>query len=158
MGETAENVARTLWVRTCGPGCFALRSQQKAEAGARATLASEIVPVTVPGAKKGSSVEFAHDEFTKPDTSLEGLAKLRPAFRHDGKGSVTAGNSSGINDGAAALLVASETGARQIGLDPLARIVATANAGVEPRVMGIGPVPRRVRRWPRPGSRSTRSM
>ena len=140
MGETAENVAERYGIARADQDAFALRSQQKAEAG-RARRASEIVPVTVPGAKKGSSIEFAHDEFAKPDTSLEALAKLRPAFRHDGKGSVTAGNSSGINDGAAALLVASETGATQIGADPLARIVATANAGVEPRVMGIGPVP-----------------
>lgn len=140
MGETAENVAERYGVARADQDGFALRSQQKA-ANASARRAIEIVPISVPGPKKGITVDFAHDEFARPDTSLEGLGTLRPAFRHDGKGSVTAGNSSGINDGAAAVLVASAEGARALGAEPLARIVATANAGVEPRVMGIGPVP-----------------
>ncbi|MGQ0643658.1 MAG: 3-oxoadipyl-CoA thiolase [Gemmatimonadaceae bacterium] len=142
MGETAENVAERYAIARADQDAFAFRSQQRAkEAAARKRFASEIVPVTVPGPKKGTTAEFAHDEFAKPDTTVEALGKLRPAFRHDGKGSVTAGNASGINDGAAALFVASESGAKLLGLDPLARIVASASAGVEPRVMGIGPVP-----------------
>jgi acetyl-CoA acetyltransferase family protein len=90
--------------------------------------------------RKGEPVPFAEDEFLKPDTSLEGLAKLRPAFRKTG-GTVTAGNASGLNDGAAALLLASEAGIRQHNLTPKARIVSMGVAGVEPRIMGIGPVP-----------------
>jgi acetyl-CoA acetyltransferase family protein len=142
MGETAENVAERYNISRDDQDAFALWSQQKARAAVqRNRFTSEIVPVSVPGPKKGTSLEFAHDEFAKPDTTIEALSKLRPAFRHDGKGSVTAGNSSGINDGAAALLVASETGAKAIGVEPLARVVAVASAGVEPRVMGVGPVP-----------------
>ena len=142
MGETAENVAERYGIARADQDAFALRSQQKAaDAVRRKRFADEIVPVTVPGPKKGVTLDFAHDEFGKPDTTLEALAKLRPAFRHDGMGSVTAGNASGINDGAAALLVASEAVARELGVEPLARIVATANAGVEPRFMGMGPCP-----------------
>jgi 3-oxoadipyl-CoA thiolase len=142
MGETAENVAERYGIARGDQDAFALRSQQKArDAVARGRLAAEIVPVSVPGPKKGTTAEFALDEFAKPDTTIEALGRLRPAFRQDGKGSVTAGNASGINDGAAALLVASERTAGSIGADPLARIVASASAGVEPRVMGIGPVP-----------------
>lgn len=142
MGETAENVAERYGISREDQDVFAQRSQAKARAAVqRNRFASEIIPVSVPGAKKGTTVEFAHDEFAKPDTTLEALGKLRPAFRHDGKGSVTAGNSSGINDGAAALLVASERGAKTLAAEPLARVVAVASAGVEPRVMGIGPVP-----------------
>ncbi|MGH7175782.1 MAG: acetyl-CoA C-acyltransferase, partial [Tepidisphaeraceae bacterium] len=141
MGETAENVAQRYGIVREDQDRFALWSQQKAAAAAPARRAIEIVPISVPGPKKGTSIDYAHDEFAKPDTSLEALGKLRPAFRQDGKGSVTAGNSSGINDGAAALLVASADGAKALGAEPLARIVTTANAGVEPRVMGIGPVP-----------------
>jgi 3-oxoadipyl-CoA thiolase len=142
MGETAENVAERFCIARADQDAFAVRSQQKAaDAVARKRPAQEIVSVSVPGPKRGVALEFAHDEFAKPDTTTEALGKLRPAFRHDGKGSVTAGNSSGINDGAAALLVASEDGAKALGTEPLARIVATASAGVEPRVMGIGPVP-----------------
>lgn len=140
MGETAENVAERYGISRDDQDRFALWSQQKAAKSA-ARRALEITSVSVPGPKKGSRIDFAQDEFGRPDTSLEALGKLAPAFRHDGKGSVTAGNSSGINDGAAALLVASETGATEIGAPPLARIVATASAGVEPRVMGMGPVP-----------------
>lgn len=142
MGQTAENVAEKWKVSREDQDAFALRSQQKA-AAARASgrLATEIVAVPVPAAKKGTTVEVSADEFLRPDTTLEGLARLRPAFRTDGKGSVTAGNSSGINDGACALLVASEPALKQQGLAPLARIVGSAAAGVEPRIMGIGPVP-----------------
>jgi 3-oxoadipyl-CoA thiolase len=142
MGETAENVADRYSISRADQDAFAVRSQQKAaDAAARKRPAQEIVPINVPGPKKGLTFDFFVDEFAKPDTTIEALGKLRPAFRHDGKGSVTAGNSSGINDGAAALFVASEDGAKALGADPLARIVATASAGVEPRVMGIGPVP-----------------
>lgn len=142
MGETAENVAERYGIARADQDAFAVRSQQKAaQAVGRKRFAQEVVPITVPGPKKGQSFDFLSDEFAKPDTTLEALGKLRPAFRHDGKGSVTAGNSSGINDGAAALLVGSEEGAKALGAEPLARIVATANAGVEPRMMGIGPVP-----------------
>jgi 3-oxoadipyl-CoA thiolase len=142
MGETAENVAERYGIARADQDGYAVRSQTKArDAVGRRRLAGEIVPLSVPGPKKGVTLDFALDEFARPDTTLEALGKLRPAFRHDGKGSVTAGNSSGINDGAAALFVASEAGARELSLAPLARIVATASAGVEPRVMGIGPVP-----------------
>lgn len=142
MGQTAENVAELYGVSRADQDCFALRSQQKA-ASARESgrFAVEITPVTVAGAKRGTTVDFAHDEFVKGETSLEVLGKLRPAFRIDGKGSVTAGNSSGINDGACALLLASEPAIRELGLTPKARVVASAVAGVEPRTMGMGPVP-----------------
>jgi 3-oxoadipyl-CoA thiolase len=140
MGQTAENVAEKFGVSREDQDRFALRSQQRA-ADARGRLAVEITPVTVPGPKKGTTREFVQDEFIKPDTTLEVLAKLRSAFRTDGKGSVTAGNSSGINDGACALLVASEGAVRAHGLTPMARVVASAAVGVEPRLMGMGPVP-----------------
>jgi acetyl-CoA acetyltransferase family protein len=100
----------------------------------------EIMPVDIPQ-KKGDPRRFDQDEFLRPDSTLDGLAKLKPAFRLDGKGSVTAGNASGLNDGAAALLVASEQGLRTHGLTPMARVVSAAVAGVEPRLMGMGPVP-----------------
>ena len=140
MGETAENVAEQYKVTRGDQDAFALRSQQKA-AHARATgrLAREIVSVEIPQ-RKGDPKCFDQDEFLRPDSSLEILAKLKPAFRAGG-GSVTAGNSSGLNDGAAALLVASDEGTKRLGVTPLARIVATAVAGVEPRIMGMGPVP-----------------
>jgi 3-oxoadipyl-CoA thiolase len=142
MGQTAENVAERFGVTREAQDLFACRSQQKAAAAReRGRFESEIVPVTVPGPKKGTTHEFAADEFIRPETSLEVLAKLRPAFRTDGNGSVTAGNASGINDGAAALLVASEEAAKKHGLTPKARIVAAAAVGVEPRIMGMGPVP-----------------
>jgi 3-oxoadipyl-CoA thiolase len=142
MGETAENVVQRYGIARGDQDAYALRSQLRArDAVGRKRHAIEIVPVTVPGPKKGVTVEFAHDEFARPDTTIEALGKLRPAFRHDGNGSVTAGNSSGINDGAAALFVTSEAGAHALGREPLARVVATASAGVEPRVMGMGPVP-----------------
>lgn len=142
MGQTAENVAEQWKISREDQDAFAFRSQQKA-AAARTSgrLGEEIVPVMVPGAKRGTTVAVSEDEFLRPETSLEVLAKLRPAFRTDGQGSVTAGNSSGINDGACALLVASEPALKQAGLSASARIVAAAAAGVDPRIMGIGPVP-----------------
>jgi 3-oxoadipyl-CoA thiolase len=141
MGQTAENVAEQHGVSRADQDAFALRSQQKAAAARDAgRLAEEIAPVAMTQ-KKGDPRVVAHDEFIRADSTLDGLARLKPAFRTDGKGSVTAGNSSGLNDGAAATFVCSETGARRYGLTPLARIVSTAAAGVEPRTMGIGPVP-----------------
>ena len=140
MGETAENVAEQYGVSREDQDAFAVRSQRKAAAArANARLAREIVPVTIPQ-RKGEAKCFDQDEFIRPDTTMEVLARLRPAFRAQG-GSVTAGNASGLNDGAAALLVASEPGVRELGAEPLARIVASAVAGVEPRIMGMGPVP-----------------
>ena len=143
MGQTAENVADRFGVSRQDQDLFACRSQTKA-ATARASgrLAAEITPVDLAPAKKGGAPRsFSEDEFIRPDTTLDVLAKLRPAFRTDGKGSVTAGNSSGINDGACALLIASEGVVQQLGAQPLARIVASVAVGVEPRIMGMGPVP-----------------
>jgi 3-oxoadipyl-CoA thiolase len=141
MGQTAENVAEQYGVTRADQDAFALRSQQKAAAARTAgRFAPEIAPVEI-AQKKGDPKRVEHDEFIRPETSLEALAKLKPAFRTDGKGSVTAGNSSGLNDGAAALLLASAGGVKQYGLVPVARVVASAAAGVEPRLMGIGPVP-----------------
>ena len=141
MGETAEHVAARFGVSRADQDAFALRSQQKAAAArAAGRHADEIVPVEVPQ-KKGAAIAVREDEFLRPDTTLETLAKLKPAFRTDGQGSVTAGNASGLNDGAAALLIASEGALSAHGLTPLARVVASAAAGVEPRIMGMGPVP-----------------
>ena len=141
MGQTAENVVERLGIGREAQDLFACRSQQKAAAAReRGRFAVEIAPVDAPAGRKGT-VRVEHDEFLRPDTTLEKLAALRPAFRTDGAGSVTAGNASGLNDGACALLVASEAACRELGLEPMARIVATAVAGVEPRVMGLGPVP-----------------
>ena len=141
MGETAENVAAQYCVSRADQDAFAVRSQQKA-AAARSSgrFEREIAPVSVPQ-RKGEPLVVAQDEFLRPDTTLETLAKLKPAFRTDGQGSVTAGNSSGLNDGAAALLLASDAALSRFGLKPLARVVASAAAGVEPRIMGMGPVP-----------------
>lgn len=141
MGETAENVAARYHVSREDQDAFALRSQQKALAARNdGRLADEIVPVLIPQ-KKGDPLPVQHDEFIRPDTTMEKLAKLKPAFRNDGQGSVTAGNSSGLNDGAAALLLASEKAMTREQLTPVARVVASAAAGVEPRIMGMGPVP-----------------
>ncbi len=141
MGVTAENVAELHGVDRADQDAFALRSQQRAAAAQEAgRLAEEIVAVEIPQ-RKGPPVRVEQDEFLRPDTTLTTLGKLRPAFRTDGKGSVTAGNSSGLNDGAAALLLASEAAAKSLGLTPVARVVASAAAGVEPRIMGMGPVP-----------------
>jgi 3-oxoadipyl-CoA thiolase len=141
MGQTAENVAEQYNVSRADQDAFALRSQQKAaKARSSGRLAREITPVVIPQ-KKGDPKRFEQDEFLRPETNLETLGKLRPAFRTDGKGSVTAGNSSGLNDGAAALLIASDAGAKAMNATPLARVVTSAVAGVEPRIMGMGPVP-----------------
>ena len=141
MGQTAENVAEQYGISREDQDAFALRSQQKAAAArAAGRFAPEIAKLEI-AQKKGAPRVVDTDEFIRADTTLEILAKLRPAFRTDGQGSVTAGNSSGLNDGAAALLIASEQGAREIGATPMTRIVSTAVAGVEPRLMGMGPVP-----------------
>jgi acetyl-CoA acyltransferase len=143
MGQTAENVAEQYSISREDQDKFALCSQQKAAAARKAgRFEREIAPITVPAEKKGKEPKiFSEDEFIRPDTTLEVLARLKPAFRTDGKGSVTAGNSSGINDGAAALLIVSEEAVNNYRLEPLARIVSSAAAGVEPRIMGMGPVP-----------------
>ncbi|HEY8632982.1 MAG TPA: acetyl-CoA C-acyltransferase [Candidatus Limnocylindrales bacterium] len=139
MGETAENVADRWSVDREAQDAFALASQQKAIAAIEAgRFDDQIVPITVPS-KKGDPVTVSRDEPPRADTSAEALARLRPAFR-DG-GSVTAGNASGINDGASAVLVVEAERARSLGLKPLARIVSTAVAGVDPAIMGYGPVP-----------------
>lgn len=138
MGETAENLAEMYQISRADQDHFAMWSQQKAStARAAGWFEEEIAPVEIPS-KKGAPTIVAQDEFIKPETTIEVLAQLRPAFRKDG--TVTAGNASGLNDGAAALLIASETGVQQHKLSPLARIVSSAVVGVEPRIMGIGPV------------------
>lgn len=138
MGNTAENLAEMYNISREDQDAFALWSQQKAvKAQAAGILAAEIIPVEIPR-KKQDPLVFDKDEFIRPQTSLEGLSGLRPAFKKDG--SVTAGNASGLNDGAAALLMASGEGLNRFGLTPVARIVSSAVAGVEPRIMGIGPV------------------
>ena len=139
--EGADRIVRDRGFSRAAVDEFGLWSQQKAAAARDAgRLGDEIVPVAIPQ-KKGEPRQVTTDEFIRADSTAEGLARLKPAFRVDGTGSVTAGNSSGLNDGAAALVVCSEEGARAHGLTPMARIVATAVAGVEPRTMGIGPVP-----------------
>jgi 3-oxoadipyl-CoA thiolase len=139
MAETAENVAAAYKVDRRSQDQFALRSQQRA-AGARkaGVFAEEIVPVSVPG-PKGAAKAVSEDEHLRPDTTLEALTSLPPIVRENG--TVTAGNASGINDGACAMFVASEEAARRFGLTPLARVAGTATAGVEPNLMGIGPIP-----------------
>jgi acetyl-CoA acyltransferase len=139
MPETGENVAADYGVSRADQDAFALRSQQRAVAAQKnGRLAKEIVPVTIPR-RKGDPVVVDTDEHPRGDTSLEALAKLPTPFRQGG--SVTAGNSSGVNDGAAALIIASESAAKRYGLKPIARIVGGAAAGVPPRVMGMGPAP-----------------
>ena len=139
MPETAENVAEEWHIGRQDQDGFALRSQQRtAEAVKSGRLEEEIVPITVP-TKKGDPVVVSKDEPPRPDTTLEGLAKLKPIVKPNG--TITAGNASGVNDGACALLLASEPAAAKQGLRPLARVIASAVAGVLPRVMGIGPVP-----------------
>jgi len=139
MGETAENVAEQFRVSREDQDAYALSSQRRAaRAASEGFFSGEIVPAVIPQ-RKGGDVTVDRDEHPRPDTTLEGLSKLKPAFRANG--TVTAGTSSGVNDGACALLIASEAAAREHGLAPRARIVATAVAGVAPRVMGIGPVP-----------------
>ncbi|MQX36708.1 3-oxoadipyl-CoA thiolase [Roseospira navarrensis] len=139
MPETAENVADDFAVARADQDAFALRSQARCKAAQDAgRLAAEIVPVSVPR-RKGDPIVVDTDEHPRPDVTPEGLAKLKGVVRPDG--SVTAGNASGVNDGAAALLVASESAAVRHGLTPRARIVGMATAGVPPRIMGIGPAP-----------------
>jgi acetyl-CoA acyltransferase len=138
MPETAENVAEAFKIDRCAQDRFAFRSQQKAAAALAAGIfAEEIIPVAVPG-PNGTLKMASIDEHPRPNTTLEALAKLPTPFREGG--TVTAGNSSGINDGAVALFVASENGAARFGLTPMARVVGTATAGVEPDLMGIGPL------------------
>jgi acetyl-CoA C-acetyltransferase/acetyl-CoA acyltransferase len=139
MAETAENVADDFGVSRSDQDAFALRSQQKAEAAmADGLFKDEIVAVSVPQ-RKGDPVLVDTDEHPRAGSTIDGLGKLRPIVRADG--TITAGNASGINDGACALLVASESAARDHGVEPLARVIAWAVAGVEPRIMGIGPAP-----------------
>lgn len=138
MGETAENLAVRDAISRNDQDQFAYWSQQKAAIAMKeGRLSEEIIPVTIPS-RKGDPVVFDTDEFIKPATTLEGLAKLKPAFKKDG--TVTAGNASGLNDGAAALLIASERAVKSYQFTPLARIVSAAAVGVEPGIMGIGPV------------------
>jgi 3-oxoadipyl-CoA thiolase len=140
MGETAENVAERWAISREEQDAFALASQQKAVAAmAAGRFADELIAVPVPGERRGAVDLVSQDEHPRPDLTLERLAKLPPAFRKGG--TVTAGNSSGINDGAAAVLLMSAEKATSLGLKPLARIVAMAVAGVDPACMGIGPVP-----------------
>ena len=138
MGETAENLAEQFKISREDQDLFALNSQLKASAAQlKGRFQQEITPVEIPQ-KKGDSLFFENDEFIKANSSLEILSKLKPAFRKDG--TVTAGNASGLNDGAAALLIASEQAIKQYNLTPKTRIVSSAIVGVEPRIMGIGPV------------------
>jgi 3-oxoadipyl-CoA thiolase len=138
MPETAENVARDFGVSRADQDAYALRSQQRAAAAIGAgLLAQEIVPVSV-AQRKGDPVVVSHDEHPR-ETTLEALARLKPVVRADG--TVTAGNASGVNDGACALLIGSEAAGRRFGLTARARVVATAMAGVPPRIMGFGPSP-----------------
>lgn len=137
MGNTAENLAEMYSISREDQDIFSVWSQEKAaKAQANGILSEEIVPVSIPQKRK-EPIIFNQDEFIRPTTTLEGLAGLRPAFKKDG--TVTAGNASGLNDGAAALLIASEDAVKQHNLKPLTRIVGAAIAGVEPRIMGIGP-------------------
>jgi acetyl-CoA acyltransferase len=139
MGETAENLADRDKVSREDQDKFALWSQQKAAAAqAKGRFAKEIIPVEIPQ-KKGDPKIFDKDEFMRPETTLEGLSKLKGAFKKEG-GTVTAGNASGLNDGAAAILLASEDAVKKYNLKPKARIISSGVVGVEPRIMGIGPV------------------
>jgi acetyl-CoA C-acetyltransferase len=150
MGITAENVAEQFGITRAAQDEFAARSQQRAtEAIEAGTFDKEIIPVEVP-AGLGKTKTFARDEHPRPGTTAETLAGLRPAFKRDG-GTVTAGNASGINDGAAAIVVMSAAKARELGLKPLAKIVSYASAGVDPRIMGMGPVPASRRALSRAG-------
>src|SRR6266446_1267113 len=138
MPETGEIVAEEYRISRQDQDAFALRSQQRAADAIRACrMSEEIVAVPLPG-KKGDTSSFAQDEHPRPDTTLEALAKLKPMKPN---GTITAGNASGVNDGACAVLLASESAVKKHGLTPKARVVAAAAAGVAPRVMGIGPVP-----------------
>jgi 3-oxoadipyl-CoA thiolase len=142
MGETAENVVERCGVSREDQDAFALTSQRRWKAAHDADrFTDEVVPIDVPASKHGEAMTVDTDEPPRPETTLEALAALKPAFKRDASGSVTAGNSSGINDGAAAVLVMSEARARDLGLRPIARFVASAVAGVDPATMGLGPIP-----------------
>jgi 3-oxoadipyl-CoA thiolase len=151
MGETAENVVERCGVTREDQDRFALASHQRwATAQAAGRFADEVVPIDAPAAK-GATTTVDRDEHPRPDTTLEQLAGLKPAFKRDASGSVTAGNSSGINDGAAALLVTSAARARELGLRPMARLISSAVAGVDPATMGLGPIPASRRALERAG-------
>jgi acetyl-CoA C-acetyltransferase len=139
MGVTAENVAQQYQITRAEQDAFAVGSQNKAEQAVKSgRFKDEIVPVTVPGGKAGDKIVDA-DEYPRFGATIEAMAKLRPAFAKDG--TVTAGNASGINDGAAALVVMSAEDAERRGIQPLARIASWATVGVDPSIMGIGPIP-----------------
>ena len=148
LGETAEVVAEEFGVSRESQDAFAAESQRRAADAIETGRFDEIVPVSIP-ARKGDPVVITADEHPRPGTTLEDLARLRPVFKKGG--SVTAGNSSGINDGAAALLLVSAERGRELGLEPLGRIVTSAVAGVEPHRMGIGPVPATRKAFKRAG-------
>jgi 3-oxoadipyl-CoA thiolase len=141
MPETGENVATEFKVSRSDQDAFAFRSQQRAaRAQAAGIFAQQIIPVTVPPEKRGAPVQRVDkDEYPRPETTLEGLGQLKPIVRADG--TVTAGNASGINDGAAALLLASGAAVEKYGLKPRVRVLGFASAGVAPRIMGVGPIP-----------------
>jgi 3-oxoadipyl-CoA thiolase len=142
MGETAENVVERCGVSRQDQDAFALQSHQRWAAALEAgRFADEVIPIDAPSGRRGETTRVTTDEHPRPDTTLDGLAKLKPAFRRDELGSVTAGNSSGINDGASAILVTSEARARELGLRPIMRMVSSAVAGVDPATMGLGPIP-----------------
>jgi acetyl-CoA C-acetyltransferase len=142
MGETAENVVEKVGVSREDQDRFALASHQRWAAAFEAgRFGDEVIPISVPGPKRGETVVVDRDEHPRPETTLEQLAGLKPAFRKDESGSVTAGNSSGINDGAAAVVVMSDARAREAGLRPMVRMRSSAVAGVDPATMGLGPVP-----------------
>ena len=152
MPRTAENVAEDHSINRADQDAFALRSQQRAAAAQlNGFFAEEIIPVTVSGKRRGETMDVSSDEHPRGDTTIEALQKLKPLFGPDG--TVTAGNASGINDGAAAMIVASEAAAKAHGLIPRARILGMASVGVEPRVMGIGPLPATQRLLARLGLR-----
>jgi acetyl-CoA C-acetyltransferase len=139
MGTTAENIVRKFGIAREEQDAFAAGSQQKAEAAQKANrFADEIIPVEIPQ-KKGDPIVFSRDEFPRAGVTADGLSKLKPAFSRDG--TVTPGNASGLNDGAAAVVVASEKCARELGIEPLASVRAYASAGVDPAIMGTGPIP-----------------
>lgn len=140
MPRTGENVAADHGISRADQDAFALRSQQRAAAAQqKGFFAEEIMSVSAPGSKRGETIAVTVDEHPRSDTSLDSLGRLKPLFGPDG--TVTAGNASGINDGAAAMIIASEEAAKAHGLTPRARILGLASAGVEPRIMGFGPVP-----------------
>jgi acetyl-CoA C-acetyltransferase len=139
MGVTAEEIAKCFKVSRADQDAFAAESQRRAaEAVTQGTFADEIVPVDIPQ-RKGAPIRFAVDEYPRAGTTADTLGALKPAFQKDG--TVTPGNASGINDGAAALVVASAEKARELGVTPLARVLGYATAGVDPKIMGMGPVP-----------------